>query len=226
MSATAWLIIAIVGFSFAGIALIVAVFMFIKMNIPSVIGDLTGKTVAREIKAMREFNNSKGDRRFRPSKINLERGTLTEKVDTSIDDKKAMAEAYASKRMDRAETNEKKKNSKSQKSNGTIGLNDFEMNPTDVLNEGSTPTEVLSDNSAEVLDFNATEVLSENQTEVLNTDNTEVLSKNTNELLDDSTTVLSEGTIVLENTEEPGNNKPVSFKITKDNVITHTDEVI
>ena len=83
MSATAWLIIAIVGFSLAGIALIVAVFMFIKMNIPSVIGDLTGKTVAREIKAMREFNNSKGDRRFRPSKVNLERGTLTEKVDTS-----------------------------------------------------------------------------------------------------------------------------------------------
>ncbi len=226
MSATAWLIIAIVGFSFAGIALIVAVFMFIKMNIPSVIGDLTGKTVAREIKAMREFNNSKGDRRFRPSKINLERGTLTEKVDTSIDDKKAMAEAYASKRMDRAETNEKKKNSKSQKSNGTIGLNDFEMNPTDVLNEGSTPTEVLSDNSAEVLDFNATEVLSENQTEVLNTDNTEVLSKNTNEPLDNSTTVLSEGTTVLENTEKPENNEPVSFKITKDNVITHTDEVI
>ncbi len=226
MSATAWLIIAIVGFSLAGIALIVAVFMFIKMNIPSVIGDLTGKTVAREIKAMREFNNSKGDRRFRPSKVNLERGTLTEKVDTSIDDKKAMAEAHASKRLDRTETNENKKNSKSQKSNGTIGLNDFEMNPTDVLNEDSTPTEVLSDNSTEVLESNATEVLSENQTEVLNTDNTEVLSENTNELLDDSTTVLSEGTIVLENTEEPGNNKPVSFKIIKDNVITHSDEVI
>lgn len=226
MSATAWLIIAIVGFSLAGIALIVAVFMFIKMNIPSVIGDLTGKTVAREIKAMREFNNSKGNRRFRPSKVNLERGTLTEKVDISIDDKKVMAEAHASKRLDRAETNEKKKNSKSQKSNGTIGLNDFEMNPTDVLNEGSSTTEVLSDNSAEVLDPNATEVLSENQIEVLNTDNTEVLSKNTNELLDDSTTVLAERTIVLENTEKPENNKPVSFKIIKDNVITHTDEVI
>ncbi len=226
MSATAWLIIAIVGFSLAGIALIVAVFMFIKMNIPSVIGDLTGKTVAREIKAMREFNNSKGDRRFRPSKVNMERGTLTEKVDTLIDDDKAMAEAHASKRLDRTETNENKKNSKSQKSNGTIGLNDFEMNPTDVLNEGSTPTEVLGDNSTEVLESNATEMLSKNQTEVLNTDNTEVLSENTNELLDDSTTVLSEGTIVLENTEKLENNKPVSFKIIKDNVITHSDEVI
>lgn len=226
MSATAWLIIAIVGFSLAGIALIVAVFMFIKMNIPSVIGDLTGKTVAREIKAMREFNNSKGDRRFRPSKVNMERGTLTEKVDTLIDDDKAMAEAHASKRLDRTETNENKKNSKSQKSNGTIGLNDFEMNPTDVLNEGSTPTEVLGDNSTEVLESNATEMLSKNQTEVLNTDNTEVLSKNKNEPIDNSTTVLSDGTTVLEGIETLENNKSVAFRITKDHVITHTDEVI
>lgn len=81
MSAIAWLIIAIVGFSLSGIALVAAIFMFIKMNIPAVIGDLTGKTVAREIKAMRDANISSGDKSFRPSKVNLERGTLTEKVD-------------------------------------------------------------------------------------------------------------------------------------------------
>ena len=56
MSAQTWLIIAIVGFTLSAIALVVAVFMYIKMNIPAVIGDLTGKTVAREIKAMREAN--------------------------------------------------------------------------------------------------------------------------------------------------------------------------
>lgn len=218
MSATAWLIIATVGFSLAGIALIVAVFMFIKMNIPSVIGDLTGKTVAREIKAMREFNSAKGDRRFRPSKVNLERGTLTEKVDTSIGDKTAMAEAHASKRLDRTETYEDRKNRKSQGSNGTIGLNDFETNPTDVLNEDGTSTEVLSDKFTEVLDSNATEEL--------DTETTEVLDKNTNEPLENSTTVLSEGATVLEITEKPENPKSVSFKITKDNVITHTNEVI
>lgn len=56
MTADTWLLIAIIGFSLSGVALIVAVFMFIKMNIPSVIGDLNGKTVAREIQAMREAN--------------------------------------------------------------------------------------------------------------------------------------------------------------------------
>ena len=37
MSATTWMIIAIVGFSLAGIAFIAAIFMFIKMNIPAII---------------------------------------------------------------------------------------------------------------------------------------------------------------------------------------------
>ena len=56
MTAENWLLIAIIGFALSGIALIVAVFMFIKLNIPSIIGDLNGKTVAREIQAMREAN--------------------------------------------------------------------------------------------------------------------------------------------------------------------------
>lgn len=61
MSATTWLIIAIVGFSMSGVALAITIFMFIKMNIPAVIGDLTGKTVARQVKAMRDANKSNND---------------------------------------------------------------------------------------------------------------------------------------------------------------------
>lgn len=169
MSATTWLIIAIIGFSLAGIALIIAIFMFVKMNIPSIIGDLSGKTVAREIKAMREFNNANGDRRFRPSKVNLERGVLTEKVEISQDNRKAMA-------------------------------------------EGNEPTEMLSDGETEVLNENATEVLNENATEVLSND----------------TTVLN-GTTVLGKTEkltEESEVIPVPFKITKSEIVIHTDEVI
>lgn len=56
MTADTWFLIAIISFALSGIALIVAIFIFIKLNIPSVIGDLSGKTVAREIKAMREAN--------------------------------------------------------------------------------------------------------------------------------------------------------------------------
>lgn len=228
MSATTWLIIAIIGFSLAGIALVVAIFMFINQNIPSVIGDLTGKTVAREIKAMREFNKAHGDRRFRPSEVNLERGTLTEKVEVSREDQQAMAEAHLSKRLDKTPSEDipVKKKTKG----GTIGLNDFESPATDVLNEGSNPTEVLSDNATEVLSSNETEVLSDttNATEVLSSNETEVLSNNATEVLSDSTTVLSEGTTVLSENVEVSENlaTPISFKVTKDKTITHSDEVI
>lgn len=228
MSATTWLIIAIIGFSLAGIALVVAIFMFINQNIPSVIGDLTGKTVAREIKAMREFNKAHGDRRFRPSEVNLERGTLTEKVEVSREDQQAMAEAHLSKRLDKAPSEDISVKKKTK--GGTIGLNDFESTPTDVLNDGSNPTEVLSDNATEVLSANETEVLSDttNATEVLSSNETEVLSNNATEVLSDSTTVLSEGTTVLSENVEVSENSAtlVNFKVTKDKTITHSDEVI
>ena len=211
MSATTWLIIAIIGFSLAGIALIIAIFMFVKMNIPSIIGD-SGKTVAREIKAMREFNNANGDRRFRPSKVNLERGVLTEKVEISQDNRKAMAEAHASKRLDNIKSGELSEKKTYSSGSGTVGLNDFEINPTEALDEGNEPTEMLSDGETEVLNENATEVLNENATEVLSND----------------TTVLN-GTTVLGKTEkltEESEVIPVPFKITKSEIVIHTDEVI
>lgn len=212
MSATTWLIIAIIGFSLAGIALIIAVFMFIKMNIAVVIGDLSGKTVAREIKAMREFNKSKGDRSFRPSKINLERGTLTEKVENSQDNRDVIGVAHASKRLDKPTSND-------HRSSGTIGLNDFETDSTDILDIGNNPTEMLVDNATGVLIDRKAENGQQNATEVLFFDETEVLSSNT--------TVLN-GTTVLKCNEKLNDEdvKSVRFKVTKSSIITHTDEVI
>lgn len=160
--------------------------------------------------------------------VNLERGTLTEKVEVSREDQQAMAEAHLSKRLDKTPSEDipVKKKTKG----GTIGLNDFESPATDVLNEGSNPTEVLSDNATEVLSSNETEVLSDttNATEVLSSNETEVLSNNATEVLSDSTTVLSEGTTVLSENVEVSENlaTPISFKVTKDKTITHSDEVI
>ena len=221
MTATAWFIIAIVCFSLAGIALIASVFMFIKMRIPAVIGDLTGRTVAREIKAMRDSNASSGDKRFRPSQVNLERGTLTDKVDVPNQDKNAMGVAHASKRLDK--TSEELSKSK-KKRNGTVGLSDAAVGtlPTDQLIQDSTsdPTNILSDNATEVLSDNATEVLSDNATEVLSDSMTEVLSEGTE--------VLNEGTTVLSSTEklDDAGIPPVQFAVIKDITEIHTDEEI
>lgn len=224
MSANTWLIIAIIGFSLSGIALIATVIMFIRLNIPAIIGDLTGRTVAREIKAMRDTNASSGDKRFRPSAVNLERGTLTEKVAGKTANN--MALAHASKRLDKTSGNLSEKGSK--RKSGTVGLSDAVQGksgrvgsePTDMLNSDSTATEVLRTESTEVLSDNATEVLSDNATEVLDPNATEVLS--------DGTEVLSNETTVLSPTEQlkTDASKPIAFKIKHDEVVTHSDEVI
>lgn len=219
MSATTWLIIAIVGFSLSGIALAAAVFMFIKMNIPAVIGDLTGKTVAREIKAMRDANASSGNKRFRPSAVNLERGTLTEKVSNTSMSTADLKKAHASKRLDK--TGGLGKSGKvGSKKGGTTGLDD-DVSPVTPAVTGTAikGTEKLSDNATEVLG---------NATEVLDSGATDLLSPAT-EVLSNGTAVLNSGTTILSGTEEltaEDNVKPVAFKIVRSEVMIHSDEVI
>ena len=61
MSAQTWSIIAIILFTMAGALFIAAIIMFFVMNIPSIIGDLSGRTLAKGIQNIRNenaYNNS------------------------------------------------------------------------------------------------------------------------------------------------------------------------
>lgn len=215
MSATAWFVIAIVGFSLAGIALVAAIILFIKMDIPAIIGDLTGKTVAREIEAMRESNAASGDKRFRSSAVNLERGTLTEKVTHNAE---AMKIAHASKRLDKTDALDKSGKTGHRKG-GTTGLSSQNSVVNPVFDDNPAPaTEKLSDNVTEVLSDGVTDVLSPA---------TEDLS-NPTEVLSSGTTVLGGGTTVLNGTDELAGEEivPVTFKTVRSEVMIHADEVI
>ena len=249
MSATTWLIIAIVGFSLSGIALAAAVFMFIKMNIPAVIGDLSGKTVAREIKAMRDANASSGNKLHRSSSVNVNRGKLTEKVNEEEIDGSVRAAAHASKRLDRTGSGHSTRLKKAEtgQTSGTpskgrtteslstnVGEVDIEERRatavlsqnrvTDVLSE-ERKTDVLSETLGTAVLFEArgTAVLSETrQTEVLSQERqTEVLSEN-------MAVEGRAGTTVLSDTAELAQEgvTPVAFKVTKSVIKIHTDEVI
>lgn len=263
MSATTWLIIATVGFSLAGVALIVAIFIFIKLNIPSVIGDLTGKTVAREIKAMKEFNNSSANRKYRANdNLNIDREKVANDLLQGKNDRKIMGEAHLSKRLDlndeslNFKQDNKKVNSYSEQLTYNSEItdvinNDTEVidtdrtellrdNSTDVLNDNPTEmlrnettevlkeaeTELLNDNPTEMLRNDATEVLEEGATEVLNRDSTQVLNYNNPQ--ENGTTVLSNDTTVLENRQNEKAEVPsvVKFRVTKSEMLIHTDEVI
>lgn len=106
MSAQIWYIIGIVGFSLSAVALVAAIIIFIKLDILSVIGDLTGRTVAREVKAIRESNASGGDILHKPSRVNLERGKLTKKASSVFGRSGAFAPfSRLSDRLDNADSN-------------------------------------------------------------------------------------------------------------------------
>lgn len=240
MSATTWLIIAIVGFSLSGIALAAAVFMFIKMNIPAVIGDLTGKTVAREIKAMRDANASSGNKIHRSSSVNANRGKLTEKVNDEESDSSVRAAAHASKRLDRTGSGHStrlKKGETGQTSGAQSKGRTTESLSTNVGEvdiEERRSTAVLSQNRVtDVLgEERKTDVLSEAPgTAVLSeTRQTEVLSQSrqTEVLAENMVTEGRTGTTVLSETEELAQEgvTPVAFKVTKSVIKIHTDEVI
>ncbi len=140
-------IISIILFALAGVCLVVAIYSFIRFNIPQVIGELTGRTAKKSIAQMREKNVKTGDKSHRPSALAKERGTLTDKID------------------------EKKGSKSSSQSDSTELLEDG----TELLSNNdvnSNATELLSDATEKLND--ATELLSD-ETSILN-EETSVLS--------------------------------------------------
>ncbi len=67
----------------AGIALVVSIILFILLNIPKVISDLSGLTAKRAIKDIRENNEKTGDKSYKVSAFNESRGKLTDKISQS-----------------------------------------------------------------------------------------------------------------------------------------------
>ncbi len=63
--------------------LIVSAVLFFVLHIPSVINDLSGRTAKRAIENIRNQNRASGDKNFKPSIINRQRGKLTEKISVS-----------------------------------------------------------------------------------------------------------------------------------------------
>ena len=66
-----------------GIMFVVSVLVFIFLNIPKVISDLSGVTAKRAIKQIREQNEASGDKSYKVSAFNEARGKLTDKISPS-----------------------------------------------------------------------------------------------------------------------------------------------
>lgn len=70
-------IVSLVSFILSGVAFVLAILFFILFRIPSVIGDLSGRTARKSIAKMRVANEKTGVKSYKESKTNVERGKLT-----------------------------------------------------------------------------------------------------------------------------------------------------
>lgn len=72
--------LSIISFAVAGASFVLAVFFWFFFKIPTVIGDLSGRTARKSIAKMRAANEKTGAKTYKESKTNAERGKLTASI--------------------------------------------------------------------------------------------------------------------------------------------------
>lgn len=67
----------------SAIFFLTAVFLLIYFKIPKIIGDFTGANARKAIQNIRMQNEKSGDKRYKVSAVNRERGKITDKISPS-----------------------------------------------------------------------------------------------------------------------------------------------
>lgn len=70
-------LISLISYIVAGVSFVLAVFFWFFFGIPSVIGDLSGRTAKKSIARKRAHNERSGGKGYQPSTTNANRGKLT-----------------------------------------------------------------------------------------------------------------------------------------------------
>ncbi len=65
------------------VMVVISTILFFGLRIPRVIGDLTGHTARKAIEDIRKQNEASGDKTYKSSAVNLQRGKLTDKITQS-----------------------------------------------------------------------------------------------------------------------------------------------
>ena len=69
--------LSIISFAVAAACFVLAIFLWFFFKIPTVIGDLSGRTARKSIAQMRAANEKSGVKSYKESKTNAERGKVT-----------------------------------------------------------------------------------------------------------------------------------------------------
>ena len=232
MDREVWLVISIIGYIFAGLFFITAVIMFYKLKIPAVIGDLSGRTAAKQIQEIRERNARTGTKVYKPAIYNLERGKLTEPVThTERQTRKTVAENIGSR--DELTRTGQEEGFRSH----LVPITSMESKPMTTGAEKRSVSEVAGTvvlhhpeaSSSMFRVWKRPEPVHKEMAVIA--DDTAFPAENDTERLDENGTVVLDETVVLETAEKPEYPKPASegapeFKIIKDLKVIHTNERI
>ncbi len=72
--------LSLVGFLLCGLFFLATVVLFFWLKIPKVVGDITGATARKSIESIRRQNEESGEKKYKPSFVNVSRGRLTDKI--------------------------------------------------------------------------------------------------------------------------------------------------
>ena len=75
--------LSLVAYIAAGVLFLVAVALFFLLDVPKLYGDVSGRTAKKAIEAIPQQNESTGNKAYKPSAVNAERGKLTDKITQS-----------------------------------------------------------------------------------------------------------------------------------------------
>lgn len=157
----------IIAGSLSAVMLVVSFFLFMKFNIPKVVGEMSGATARKAISSIRNQNELTGDKAYKPSPVNTERGKLTDKISQSGKIKQNIlstgvnvgTEKIGTQELDCA--SETTMISQSMNDNNTIGETQLTSNETQLIYQTQVTNEIQLINQTQVT--NETTVLDQSQ---------------------------------------------------------------
>ena len=138
-------LISTISYVLAAISFVIAVFFWFGFKIPSVIGDLSGRTARKSIARRRANNEKAGGRGYQPSATNVNRGRLTDTMQHS--------------RKLAAETDKMPKSAAAQKDAGKKATGKKILGKKNPADSAMPETGVLTENRAEACDEQQTTML-------------------------------------------------------------------
>lgn len=75
--------LSLVAYIVAGVLFLVGIALFFLLNVPKLIGDISGSTAKKAIEAIRQQNENTGDKVYKPSPVNAARGKITDRISPS-----------------------------------------------------------------------------------------------------------------------------------------------